>query len=172
MSQIFTCRWCHKKFFAKEEEEGITWYKRAKNYYYHKECFDEFINLNNDKNSEVWFDLIFDIFTRQLHSTYDFFKIKSQAERFVKENIATMKGIYYSLYYYYIVKNKEYKPEYGIGIIPYIYNESIEYWSNQEKINKDIMKQIIQIQELEKTGTKISLKTRKKKEKITKEPIL
>lgn len=160
--KIYKCRYCNKEIEADPEKYGVTWIMRSRNYYYHKECFDKFIDKTENKDDYKWFDLIFFLFKNELHSTYNFFQIKAQAEKMVSEKGYTMKGIYYTLYYQYVIKKQPYDPKYGIGIVPYIYEDSIFYWNEQIKKQLDILEQIRHQQELK--IIKIRPKKRKKKE--------
>lgn len=171
--RILTCRKCHKQFEAKEEDKDIKWIERSKNYYYHIDCWNEFIDIYRDKNSAEWLDLIYDLFSRELHEEYDYFKIQAQAKKFVENNVATMKGIYYSLYWFYVIKKNKYSKDYGIGIIPYIYNDSTKYWIEQEEKRNGIMQEILRIEQIEKSSNKQKVKIKNKKtQTITKEPII
>lgn len=171
MNKIYTCRWCHKQFEAKPEEKNITWIERSNNWYYHKKCYDDFTDMTQDKTSESWLDLTFDLLKRKLNVSYNYHMIKAQAEKMVNNNIATMKGIYYTLYWYYVIQGNMYQEKYGIGIVPSIYDKSMQYWLEREEKTQGIMKQIAELQKIEKAAATQTVKPRqKKKRKITSEP--
>ena len=161
----FTCRKCGKIIDAIPEQYGLTWIMRSKNYYYHTECYKNFIDKTVEKTEPEWFDLIFSIFVKDLHVSYNFFQIKAQAEKMVKEGY-TMKGIYYTLYWHYVINKNPYDPKYGIGIVPCIYKNSIIYWTEEKRKQDDILEQI-QKQEEAKI---IYVKPKKRKKKIISPP--
>ena len=142
MIKTYTCRECGEPIEADPEKYGITWVMRSKNYYYHAECFNKFKDKGEEKDDYHWFDLIFFIFNNELHSSYNFFQIKAQATKMVREKGFTMKGIYFTLYYHYIIKKQPYDPKYGIGIVPYVYDEATNYWYLMQKKQLDILEQI------------------------------
>lgn len=171
--KVYTCRKCHKQFTAKEEEREITWHARSRGYYYHMSCWNEYIQKDNDKNSDEWLDLIFDLITRELHGTYDYFKVKAQAEGFVNKGGFSMKGIYFTLYWFFIVHKGEYKPEYGIAIVPHVYEQSSAYWLEQESKRQGIMAEIEKIKRIEAAeGRTIRANNVRKKKKQSAEPTL
>lgn len=146
-TKIYTCRFCKQPIIAEEDEEGKTWITRSKNYYYHIDCWEKYINdRQSERRDEDWFDLVVDLITRELKKEYEYFKIKAQFDKFIKEKM-TGKGIYYTFYYIFLVLKKEYKEEFGIGLIPFMYDQSIKYWAEEEKKKKGIMDQIRKIQE-------------------------
>lgn len=171
--KVYTCRKCHAQFVAKEEEREITWHARARGYYYHMDCWKSFTERNNDKNSDEWLDLIFDLITREVHGSYDFFKIKAQAEGFVTKGGMSMKGVYFTLYWFFVVCKREYKEEYGIAIVPHVYEQSAAYWLEQETKRHGIMDEIEKIKKIEaEEGRTIRGGNKRKQRKPTAEPTL
>jgi hypothetical protein len=153
------------------EEEGITWVSRSKGWSYHIDCWNEHIDSNKEKSAADWFDLIFDLITRELHSSYDYHKIKAQADNFCNKGNLTMKGIYFTCYYFFIVKKQAYEPKYGIGIVPHIYEDASAYWLEQERKKNGIMKEIERIKTIEAgEARKINVKNRTIKKKVIAEP--
>lgn len=170
--KIYTCRYCGKKFVAKDEEREITWHQRAKSYNYHMDCWKKHIkaNIGEERSDDEYLDLIFEVITNDLHSTYNYFLICKQFEKMLKDN-KTAKGIYFTCYWYFVIKNKEYKPEYGIGIIPYIYDDSVIFWQNEERKQKGIMEEILKIQEIEKAeGRRVGVRRSNRRTVKTAEP--
>ena len=163
MSKIVTCRKCHQPITIVEEERGVTWHQRSHGWYYHLSCWNDFIDMTQNKNSAEWNDLIFDLIARELKSEYNYFQVNTQLNKFMESGL-TAKGIYYTAYWYFIVKKKPYKPEYGLGIIPHVYNESTEYWVEQENKREGIMDEIARLQRIEaEAGRKVAAKTSQKK---------
>jgi hypothetical protein len=84
-----------------------------------------------------------------------------------------MKGIYFTAYWYFVLEKKDYKPEYGLGIIPYVYDQSVNYWSERQRKEAGIMEEILKIKKIEAgEGRDIRSRNRKVKHKVTAEPTL
>lgn len=170
MSKVH-CRICKQEIDTKVAEEGKDWLMRSKGWYYHTSCWEKYTNKQELKTSEEWFDLIFDIIVRDLHSSYEYFKIKAQCDKMVAQG-KTMKGIYFTTYWYFVLEKKEYKPEFGLGIIPYVYDQSTMYWAEREKKEKGILNEILKIKSIE-AGEGRAVKARKTpRRKVTAEPVI
>lgn len=163
----YICRLCHK--IIEKKDQNII--KRSEKYYYHKECFDNFVNMYTIKTDNEWKDLIFYLIKNLLKKDYNFFQIEKQINKMLNNNNFTVKGIYYSLYWFYIINNNQYNEKYGIGIVPYIYDQALQYWVDVDNKQKDILKQMNKIKD--NINNNYNITTRKKKDRlITKEPIL
>ena len=87
---------------------------------------------------------IYDFISRDLKVSYNYHMCEAQREKFVKEG-KTNKGIFFALKYFYEVKHNDWEKGHGgLGIIPYIYNESCEYWVAQERKTNGIVRMIEQ----------------------------
>lgn len=165
---IVQCRFCKKKFDAEKDKEGIVWVQKSKGWYYHKDCYETWKNENLKKDDE-WKERIYDFIAHDLKVSYDFFMCETQLINYVeKDKIGTYKGIYFALKYFYQVKNGDWnKGHGGLGIIPFIYEESTKYWIDQEEKKRGLLKGIEnQIKERETARTvKIEKKEQKKKTK-------
>ena len=171
--KILTCRKCHKMFVAKEEEKGITWVERSRGYNYHMSCWNEHLDRDAEHGDADWLDLIFDLISRELHADYDYFKIKAQAENFVNKGGYSMKGVYWTLYWFFIVNKGEYKKEYGIGIMPHVHERACEYWLEQESKKKGILDELLKIQRIEaENGRTIQVNNRRKVKQRSAEPTI
>jgi hypothetical protein len=68
---------------------------------------------------------------------------EAQRKKFLKENRFTNKGIYFTLKYFYEIKHNAWdKGNGGIGIVPYVYKEATEYWTDQEWKKRGFLKAI------------------------------
>ena len=141
MPRELRCRKCGRKFIARPEEEGKVWVQRAVNYFYHTSCWEDFLNVRKDKNDEEWKDLSYYLITHLIKGSYNYHQIEAQFNKFQQEGM-TAKGIYYSLYWHFVIKDMPWKAQYGIGLVPHIYKESTEYWYDQEEKRQGIMQQI------------------------------
>lgn len=131
------CRICKKEI----DKTASDWIMPSRNYYYHKTCYDTWRNLKN-RSDEDWTTMIYDFLARDIKVSYNWHQIESQRKNLIKEHGFTNKGIYFTLYWYFYNKRQTWKEEYGIGIVPYIYEEAKYYWEEQERKTKGIMKQI------------------------------
>lgn len=150
---IVHCRICKGAFDRVKLKEGVDWVMPSKNFYYHKRCYDGWIVNSNDVKAQLadeeFIPFIYSFFSQDLKVSYDYMKCESQRKNFVKNKNCTNKGIYFALKYYYEIQGNSWdKSQGGIGIVPYIYNESREYWQKRVMREEDIMDKIIkQMQE-------------------------
>ena len=128
------CRLCGQYFDAQLDGLDTVYVMPAKNYYYHKTCYDNWkkANLNED---DQWRDRIYDYLAHDLKIKYDFFKCEAFFKSFIKsEKKGTYKGCYFALKYFYEIQGGDREKSYGgLGIIPYVYAKSTEYWSRKNK---------------------------------------
>lgn len=146
------CRVC-KQVIDRNNEAG--WMMGAKNYYYHTSCYENFFakeRIARDSTyQEVeqldeagWFDLVYRYLKFDLKIDIDWVKFQSQWTNFTKKNM-TPKGIFFTLRYYYDVQhNKPQSSRGGIGIVPYLYEESATYWINKEQHDRGVCARIEQ----------------------------
>ena len=140
--KIVHCRVCGEAFDRNSLIEGIDWIMPSKNYYYHKSCYENYQHSKTDIHSklsdEKWFDVMWDYLRKDLKMELNYYKIKSQWDNFLGKKM-TAKGIFFTLKYFYEIKKADRtKSEYGIGIVPHIYNEGCSYWQERESREKGI----------------------------------
>lgn len=131
------CRICK----AQLDKSKDDWIMPSKNYYYHKDCYNNWKNSKKETDAE-WTSMIFDFLGKDLKVKYNKFMIDEQIKKYQKEHSFTVKGIYFALKYHYeIKKNKweEAKGHGGIGIVPYVYQDSVNYWVEQERKKKGFL---------------------------------
>lgn len=164
------CRVCGQFFSPNPETENIEWILRSKGYYYHKECWDKYTDIYTDKTDGEWLDLILYLITHNLHSLYNFQQIERQCYNMMRDG-KTMKGIYFACRWYFIIQKNAFQRKYGIGIIPYVYDEACAYWVEQEEKKKELQKQLEQRKELNNQPIKVVIQSKpKEKKKPTAEP--
>ena len=180
MNKELLCRGCRQRFIVKPEEKDIVWIREPekKNRYFHKRCWEEFIGLiyreddHIENNYDYYIDKITNYITYTLKSDYEYFQIKKQLSTMVgstthTKSPITMKGVYWSLEYYFGVLNNPWKAEYGIGIIPHIYEQATDYWAKQIEKNKDILAQITMMRAVEtQERRQVKLQEKKKRNEI------
>lgn len=163
---IVTCRVCREKFDTATAE----WVMPSKNWYYHKKCYEDFgkkaVSIESEIDDNLWFDAGWRLLHKEHRLDLDFLKFNAQWQSFLTKKM-TSKGIYFALRYFYNVKkgNGE-RAEGGIGIVPYIYDESCKYWINRNKIEADLVKKIEdQVRQAENREHIIHMRPRKQKKK-------
>ena len=167
---IVICRCCKQKFDAQIEDKDKIWVMPSKNYYYHKNCYDDWTKKKNDVHSQadddLWFDALWDYLSKDIKIGPDFVKVKSQWDNLIKKG-KTPKGIYFCTKYFYDIKKGDpKKSEHGIGIISYIYEEGAAYWIEKEQKDKGICARIEeQIRQSQNREKKIVKKIKEKKVK-------
>lgn len=147
---LVQCRVCGKKNIDRNTQvEGVDWIMKSKNFFYHKQCFDQWISdkddLHQDRTTAEWMDYAWDFLVRDVRITdLNYIKFKTQWESFLKKNM-TSKGIYFVLRYFYDVQKGDVnKSQGGIGIVPFIYKEGTEYWVVREEREHGICSRIEQ----------------------------
>lgn len=156
------CRIC-KVEINKEKDD---WIMPSKNFYYHHKCYEDW-KTSVPATDEQYKSFIYDFISRDLKASYDFHMIEAQLKKFIKENKYTMKGIFFTLKYFYEVKHNDWdKGHGGIGIVPFVYNEACTYWVLKERQSSGIVAQIEkQMREAESREKKVVVRQSKKKKK-------
>lgn len=164
------CRLCKEPIDRNTTEKGKDWIMPSRNFYYHTDCYNSWKGgaaLDNDDN-EIWHDLIYDFIARDLKGSYNYFLCEKQIQNFLSKNNYTTKGIYFALKYFYELKKNSWdKSNGGIGIVPYVYDESIAYWITQERKEKGIVA-AIEKQIKERAATQPVVIHKKKKTAVKK----
>lgn len=141
---IVMCRVC-KKCFDTDVLSPDEWIMPSKNFYYHTQCYKDWKDTSTNKADDDWSLLIYDLLARDLKVSYNYHMCEAQRQKFIKENKFTNKGIYFTLKYFYEIKHNSWdKGNGGIGIVPYVYKEATEYWTDQEWKKRGFMKAIEQ----------------------------
>lgn len=116
------CPKCEQHF--KRSEQEFTFHK---NRYWHKACFESKHQLEQDKEKLLAY------IEQLLHKKIDY-KIKNQLNNYITNKNYTYKEIYNALYYFYNIRgNSTQKANGGIGIVPYIIDESKAYFNTKQK---------------------------------------
>lgn len=86
---------------------------------------------NTDKDPrKILFDYI-----KRLDPEANFAAISSQVKRMADEYMMTYAGMQYALWYSINIKQLPYK---GVGILPYVYEESRKYWHWQQRMKQQV----------------------------------
>lgn len=154
-----------KCFYCEKEINKDENYLRAGKFSFHTLCLEDFKNINKDKSLGQWKALLYYYIKHELIQDYNYFMIEKQFNKLLAEGY-TAKGIYCSFYYFHSILKKPYSKEYGIGIIPSIYNDTKRYYEKEYFRNKTLS------EPKKVAGTKLHIAAKKKnKRKITQEPI-
>ncbi len=163
---LVECRICKGKIDRNLEKEGVDWIMPSKNWFYHKKCYTDWKN-SEPATDEEYKHFIYDFLARDLKVKYDYHMIEAQRKGYLKEKKMTNKGIFFSLKYFYEIKNGDWsKGHGGIGIIPFVYNEACAYWVARDKESKGICAQIErQYKQATERGQKVVHQKKKSKKK-------
>lgn len=166
MSHFVHCRVCKKRFDAKEGEIGIFWIMPSHNWYYHLKCYNDWKG-SADQTDSGWESMIYDLISRELKGSYSWGMIRAQLKKLIAQRM-TYKGIYYTLYWHFMIKNNKWKEEFGIGIVASIYEQATAYWAERESKKSGILEQIERIarEKLEENPIIIGASPSKRKSKI------
>ena len=152
------CRLCNIPI----DKEKDDWIMPSKNYYYHKQCYNNWKKVQ-PKADEEYVDLIYDFIARDLKVSYDWWVCEAQRKKFLKEKM-TNKGILFALKYFYEVKHGNWEKGHGgIGIVPFIYNDACAYWAAKEYNAKGTIAEIERQMFEAANRTKIRIKKKEKK---------
>lgn len=168
MPHIIQCRICRKKFDTELEDFVLVGQKS----YYHKKCYDEWVRTRNQAaangDEDFWKESVIDYLYRDVKMSINFIKLENQWNSFIKpERKMTPKGIYFALRYHFDVQHgdKE-KALGGIGIVPSIYRDAAQYWTDLENRKQGTLDAIIeQIKSREARPIMNIKKTKDKKDK-------
>lgn len=109
------CPYCGQ-MFNREKEDFVVIGRR----YAHRQCNE-------------WVQKLYEYMREKCGAAFSQQKVNQQITKYIRENGYTSKDIYYAMVYWFDVKKED--PEKamgGIGIVPYIFAESVRYWKNKE----------------------------------------
>lgn len=125
MSHFVKCSICNEIF----DRDKVECVKTSSRRYAHAKCYNrEDVNKTEEDKCR---DKIFE-YTKQLFGEhFNYMKIDTQMKKLIKENHYSYSGILKTLTYWYQVKNGDVsKSFYGLGIVPYVYNDAYNYYFN------------------------------------------
>ena len=133
------CSICNETFDRDKVETVKTSTKR----YAHKSCYDKQQGtLSEEEKMKM---RIFEYTRILFKENYNKKRIETQLAKIMKDNVEyTYSGVYKTLIYWYEVKHGDIeKSNFGLGIVPYIYQDAFRYykalWETQQRnSNKNI----------------------------------
>lgn len=146
MAHRIQCRLCHTYFDTEQEEFVLVGQKS----YYHKDCYENWIKQRDVASATgdelFWKESVIDFLYRDIKMAIDFAKFEKQWNSFVKpERKMTPKGIYFTLRYHFIIQHGDKsKALGGIGIVPSIYSDAVQYWANLEAKKEGTLEAIME----------------------------
>ncbi len=144
---VVKCVYCDKKFDRDTEKYQVISNRR----YAHLGCHEPVIDTDN-----ITASTISKYATKLLGSTAKQILISKQTKDFVARGL-TYNGIFYTLKYWYEIKNNSIeKAKGGIGIVPYVYDEAKQYWEDNKPMDD------IKVPKIEVEHVVIKRKPRKK----------
>lgn len=133
------CLYCGEIFDRNNPDISFV---KIKNRYAHTECHER--HLSNITQEEKDIEAFFEYTKHLFGKSYNYLATKKMAERYVKENNYTYSGMLKTLKWYYEKEKHPLDKSNGsIGIIPYVYNQAMQYYYSLYQIqqlnkNKDI----------------------------------
>ena len=142
---LVTCRVCHQKIDRDATQENVDWINPSTNYFYHVQCYQNFKQKKNDVHAQMddeeWFNILKDYLYKDIKCPVNFSKLTSQWKRYCM-GAYTAKGIFFAMKYFFDVQKGTPDKSDGIGIIPYIYKDSCQYWRERESREEGIVAKI------------------------------
>lgn len=121
------------------------------NRYAHLKCYHQ-----NYSPDEEYISKIYAYLKEEVHIDYDYPQCEKQRISFIQKLGYTNEEIYNSLRYFYGIKKAP--PEKSgnrIGIVPYVRDEAKKYFSELEKRQKEIAKNLVKAKELEEKKVRV-----------------
>lgn len=173
MAHIVQCRGCKERFDADILIKDEDWCMPTPKMYWHTKCWELKESAKSDPkinlDAEGWYESLKDFFIRDLNTSLDWGKTRSQWNNFLKTGKYTPKGIYFCIRYFYLIRNGDLtKSQGGIGIVPMLYDESSNYWLEQEQFHKGLSELIQKENEAKKTRKTVNIKLKEDKKRKAK----
>ena len=125
------CVYCGKPLDRNVEE----WEQAPSNRYAHKSCYDKRQEeIQEQKTERKYKAKIHEKNKEVCGIQYVKTRTEKQIKEYLKEGM-TAKNIYKTLEYWYDIKKQDPAEAHGgIGIVPYVYHQAMEYWQKQKII--------------------------------------
>lgn len=119
------CPYCEQRF--NRNDINIKVKQISAKRYAHHDCWQKYMDsLTQEEKDQINF---YNYVKTLFKENYNYILTKKLAERYVKENSYTYSGMLKSLKWYYEIQNNSTDEANGtIGIIPYIYNQALQYY--------------------------------------------
>lgn len=130
------CSICNETF----DRDKVEFVQTSARRYAHKSCYDK--QQGTLSEEEKMKQKIFDYTRKLFKENFNKKKIETHMLKIMKDNPQyTYSGIFKTLVYWYELKNGNVeKSNYGLGIVPYVYEDAFRYykalWETQQKNNE------------------------------------
>lgn len=121
-SSLVKCKYCGMTF-NKEKEQ----YVKVSNRYAHAECHGKHTKETDEFKQLT--DLVQELFGKSVNWSL----VGTQIKKYRNEGMTYM-GMYYTLIYFFRIKNNDVNKGVGIGIIPYQYRKAQQYYERVDNI--------------------------------------
>ena len=126
MAKLPTCPYCGKEI---QKNEPL---KKIKNKSYHLCCYQKYCDeiykntstTDINESQQELYNYICQLFNIKELTPY----LNNQLQKIFKENNFTYNGVLYSLKYWYEIKDNPIDIKYGIGIVPFVYDEAKQFY--------------------------------------------
>lgn len=121
------CPICGESFDRNSPD--VKWVKVSNTRYAHQECADKkaLEETQEEKDRKALYKYLGELFG----GNYDYIKTKKMVEKYIKEYQFTYSGILKTMRWFYELKgNNIEKAKGGIGIVPYVYSDAMQYYYN------------------------------------------
>ena len=123
MAHIVTCQYCKQRF----DRDKIDFIKISERRYAHKTCMQETVIEKSKEEKD--YDALIEYAKHLLNDKYSDARVKKQIKDFKDQYEYTFSGMLKSLIWFYEIKqNPIDKANGGIGIIPFVYNDALQYY--------------------------------------------
>ena len=123
MAHYVICLYCKQQFNRDKEPFKKVTSRR----YAHKECYENYLkNMTKEEKDMIdFYEYVKNLFKED----YNYILTKKLAEKYVRENNYTYSGMLKTLKWYYEKEGHSIEKSNGsIGIMPYIYNQALNYY--------------------------------------------
>jgi hypothetical protein len=125
VTHFVICPYCKQRFNRDKEPTVQVSAKR----YAHKECAEKYEASKSQEERDL--ETLKEYINKLFNNNYDHAKVQRQLKEYKEKYNYSYSGILKTLVYWYEIKeNSLEKANSGIGIVPYIYEQSMQYYYN------------------------------------------
>lgn len=166
---IVQCRLCKQKFDAQPEGKDKEWVMPSQKQYYHKECYETWCDKRKVRDvtekvpDKEYLERIKSYLACDWKFPVDWKRFNKDIENLTSPKYnKTLKGIYFSLIYWYDIMGNKWNPLYpGVWSAYLCYEDSKKYWIERAKLQKDVLSKVEQ--QIETFGKLQKVKVKRKK---------
>jgi hypothetical protein len=123
MAHIVTCIYCKQKF----DRDKVPFSKISERRYAHQACVAGTVVEKTKEEKD--YDALIEYAKHLLKDTYNDARVRKQIKDFKEQYDYSFSGMLKSLIWFYEIKgNSTEKANSGIGIIPFVYNDALNYY--------------------------------------------